>query len=202
MKPLSSALSSASSAVALWILLSSSFEEKAVEAFFQSSAFAPSRRQLTGKSSIIPSQDRVGYVLPELRKRRRGSSLFASSSFYEESDSFDDEDDDDDDDLIDPDSLGDWRTFRRNLAAGITSGITEAAEGQPETTTQKTVSVSKENEDLLKTQNEELAKEYLSGVWAHTTSTVSLWCIGVFLTLSLLSDMFSPLTPRRCAFSL
>ena len=75
------------------------------------------------------------------------------------------EDDDDDDEMIDPDSLGDWRAFRRNLAVSSTD---------PEKTkkTPSKQSVSRQNEELLKSQNEELAKEYTTGVWAHEVSTV------------------------------
>ena len=82
-----------------------------------------------------------------ITRQRRLSSLFAY-----------DDDDDDDDDEIDPDSLGDWRAFRRSLAT------TEA-------TTQEADSSSPENELVLRTQNEALAKEYKT-VWAHETSTV------------------------------
>lgn len=59
------------------------------------------------------------------------------------------------DDEIDPDSLGDWRAFRRSLA-GLTT----------------TVAGCIENERVLRTQNEALADEYRTGVWAHETSTV------------------------------
>jgi hypothetical protein len=58
---------------------------------------------------------------------------------------------------IDVDSLGDWRVFRRNLA-GLT---TQESPG------------CTENERVLRKQNEALANEYHSGVWAHETSTVS-----------------------------
>jgi hypothetical protein len=61
------------------------------------------------------------------------------------------------DDEIDVDSLGDWRAFRRNLA-GLT---TQESPG------------CTENEQVLRKQNEALANEYHSGVWAHETSTVS-----------------------------
>jgi hypothetical protein len=62
-------------------------------------------------------------------------------------------------DEIDVDSLGDWRVFRRNLA-----GLTTQESGSPGCT---------ENEQVLRKQNEALANEYHSGVWAHETSTVS-----------------------------
>ena len=114
------------------------------------------------------------------------SSLFSQGSSFDFTPSFDDEDeeeeeddddDDDDDDeddeiRIDPDSLGDWRTFRRNLAAtpetAETAGMEVSANNAEETTV-----VRKEhpNEKVLKAQNEELALEY-TGVWAHETSTV------------------------------
>jgi hypothetical protein len=106
--------------------------------------------------------------------RQRQSPLYYSIYDDDEDDDEDDDDDDDEDedDVIDADSLGDWRTFRRNLASptlpnGAASQFEEFGAAVP-----KTKSVSKANEDLLQTQNEQLAKEYLSGVWAHETSTV------------------------------
>lgn len=88
-----------------------------------------------------------------------------------EKDDFD-ADDDDDDVSIDPDSLGDWRAFRRNLAQsgiGVSESSSESAEGgskekKPEA---KPKSVSKRNEELLMSQNKALANEYRTGVWAH-----------------------------------
>lgn len=78
----------------------------------------------------------------------------------------DEEEDDDEDDLIDADSLGDWRAFRRNLA-----GSTESSEESGTVDKSPKKSVSKENEALLQLQNEELAEEYRTGVWAHEIST-------------------------------
>ena len=57
------------------------------------------------------------------------------------------------------DELSDWREFRSKLMA------TTSGESRPK-------SVSKKNEALLKEQNDVLAKEYASGVWAHTTPEV------------------------------
>jgi hypothetical protein len=114
---------------------------------------------------------------------KSSSSLFSSLDFTpsfddeEEDDDEDDEEDDDEDDeiRIDPDSLGDWRTFRRNLAATPETAeeIVTSVEG---TTTEETTTVRMEqpNEKVLKAQSEELAKEY-TGVWAHETSTVSIY---------------------------
>ena len=73
---------------------------------------------------------------------------------------------------IDTDGLGDWRAFRLNLAE---SGVASAS-----TTRTKTVpkSISKENEEILRSQSQELADEFSTGVWAHETFTVrpkNLW---------------------------
>lgn len=84
------------------------------------------------------------------------------------------DDDEDDDDYIDTESLGDWRNFRRSLTQ-LSTDQEEATEGEsegPRTKRSTTVSVSKENEDLLLSQNEELHKEYKTGVWAHQVATV------------------------------
>ena len=96
-------------------------------------------------------------------------------------------DDDDEGEYIE-DNLGDWRTFRMNLAESGLPTIpvgTLPTESSDATETKKRKelqqqqqqahnhvgtrpkSVSKQNENLLKLQNEKLANEYLSGVWAH-----------------------------------
>ena len=107
--------------------------------------------------------------------------------------------DDDDDDYIDEDSLGDWRSFRMNLANSVASGDSsiggvtsssiidgidlsdDEAVSSTETTPtnnndqvvsqKRPKSVSKQNEELLSAQNSALAQEYLNGVWAHDTSS-------------------------------
>ena len=88
------------------------------------------------------------------------------------------------DENIDVNSLGDWRTFRRNLAeTGLPSksssstltteldleSLTEEKEESQSYPTPRPKSVSKKNEEILKDQNNQLAYEYLTGVWAHTT---------------------------------
>jgi hypothetical protein len=120
--------------------------------------------------------------LPFLSSRQ--SSLCLKGSLFDFDPSFDDDEADDDDEEddeededeeahIDPDSLGDWRTFRRNLA----SNPERQQETPPE---QPQRSVSRENEQLLKSQSEELALEYTAGVWAHETSTVcTSFCVCV-----------------------
>ena len=67
-----------------------------------------------------------------------------------------------DDEEIDDSSLGDWRKFRASLIDGGLPGSTE----QKEKPSKK--SVAEKNEELLAQQNEKLAEEYRSGVWAHT----------------------------------
>jgi hypothetical protein len=105
------------------------------------------------------------------------SALFLQDSTFDFTPSYDDEDDeddddeddddDDDDDEIDPDSLGDWRTFRRNLAADPAS-----EKENEEATTAAAPREDRPNEKVLQSQSEELALEYSKGVWAHCTSTV------------------------------
>jgi hypothetical protein len=55
---------------------------------------------------------------------------------------------------------GDWRAFRRSLTKS------------EQTPKQQRLAVAKQNEKVLESQNESLAAEYRSGVWAHETSTV------------------------------
>jgi len=97
---------------------------------------------------------------------RRRSYIFPlyMGSWYDDDK---EEEEDDDDDMIDPDSLGDWRAFRRNLAVS-------SSDPKKEEKTPSKRSVSRQNEELLSSQNEELANEYKTGVWAHETSTVSV----------------------------
>ena len=120
--------------------------------------------------------------------RQRQSPLYYSTFDGDEDE--EDEDDDDDDEIIDADSLGDWRTFRRNLASAPTEGAASQLE-EFGASVPKTKSVSKANEKLLRSQNEKLAEEYISGVWAHETSTVrtcssrnAVCCnVGLFIIL-------------------
>ena len=95
-----------------------------------------------------------------------------------------DDDDDDDDDEYDDIQLGDWRQFRMNLAeTGIKTpqDVRKPAEDKDESANsaiseepKRPRSVSKKNEELLKSQNQQLADEYLSGVWAHEISEPEL----------------------------
>lgn len=117
--------------------------------------------------------------IPWLSQCQQGTSSAAqrhTSCLYNSVDDYldADEDEEDDDEYIDTDSLGDWRNFRRSLSM-LEDSSAVAAEEESSTKSLKasTKTVSKENEDLLKSQNEELHEEYKSGVWAHETSTVS-----------------------------
>lgn len=123
----------------------------------------------------------------QLEERRKNKSSRLYNALRDDDE---DEDDEDDDEYIDTASLGDWRSFRRSLAmtassseedesssASSSSANTAAAKKKKKSVTRTTtsttavVSVSKENEELLASQNEELHEEYKSGVWAHLTST-------------------------------
>ena len=83
----------------------------------------------------------------------------------------DDDDDDDDDEYIDTDSLGDWRNFRRSL-----STIIETDDGNNliDNKDYRDESCKKTNEEALTKQDKKLAEEYVTGAWAHVTSTVSI----------------------------
>ena len=107
------------------------------------------------------------------------------------------DDDDEDDDYIDDADLGDWRSFRKTLVdsnfsdeqsdqttdgfigegvdnsdIGDISDIKSSSQDTP-AKEKRPKSVSKANEELLKTQSESLAKEYVNGIWAHVSSFVS-----------------------------
>jgi hypothetical protein len=88
---------------------------------------------------------------------------------YSNDDDDDDDDDGDDGEYIDSDSLGDWRNFRRSLSTTIE---TDDDDNLIDNVDYRDESSKKKNEEALKKQDKELAKEYASGAWAHVTSTV------------------------------
>jgi hypothetical protein len=127
--------------------------------------------------SLLPSQKRVVALLPRVASscRRRTTRLhYSVFDDDEENDEDDDDEEEDDDEYIDSEALGDWRTFRRNLA---TSAVSDNNDESSTSKKSRKKSVSKGNEELLLSQNEKLAKEYMTGVWAHETSTVSIHII-------------------------
>jgi len=122
--------------------------------------------------SLLPSATKM-----ETPNRLPGFVLSSSGNDDEE------DEEEDEEESIDPDSLGDWRAFRMNLAnadptatsASSIDGLdledagdASAAAAFPTSTTKsRPKSVSKENEELLATQNSAMADEYLNGAWAH-----------------------------------
>eukprot|EP00521_Asterionellopsis_glacialis_P006257 CAMPEP_0195281968 /NCGR_PEP_ID=MMETSP0707-20130614/1058_1 /TAXON_ID=33640 /ORGANISM="Asterionellopsis glacialis, Strain CCMP134" /LENGTH=525 /DNA_ID=CAMNT_0040340913 /DNA_START=77 /DNA_END=1654 /DNA_ORIENTATION=- len=133
-----------------------------------------------------PTRRRVSFVHPT-------TTTTLASSYYKDDD---EDDDDDEEDEIDLNSLGDWRTFRKNLAStGITTPQQQQQQSQQqggdtspppkEDVEQTRVSVSKENEKLLQSQNKELAQEYMTGVWAHKTSVPEVGGLIVRLPLEI-----------------
>mmetsp|Transcript_17132 Transcript_17132/g.23544 ORF Transcript_17132/g.23544 Transcript_17132/m.23544 type:complete len:485 (-) Transcript_17132:162-1616(-) len=150
-------------------------------AVYQDNSF----HEVNAFTTHLPSSTRFAQHKRNVISARIQKKLFMS---YNEDDDFDDEDDDD---IIDPNTLGDWRQFRMNLAeTGLSSTPSTAEEGwidddgkviESSSSTsssdmsnnsaaeekKRPKSVSKKNEELLKSQNEELAEEYITGVWAH-----------------------------------
>lgn len=117
------------------------------------------------------------------------------------------DDDDEDDDYIDDADLGDWRSFRKTLVdsnfsdeqsdqttdgfigegvdnsdIGDISDIKSSSQDTP-AKEKRPKSVSKANEELLKTQSESLAKEYVNGIWAHVSSFAEIGGLVVRLPL-------------------
>ena len=113
--------------------------------------------------------------------RNRHWILFASNSAFED----EEEEEEEDDDHIDLEALGDWRAFRKSLTEdSLKTAVTSSEENESfKKTTKRRRSVSRENEELLQQQNEELAAEYLEGVWAHETATVRA-CLFCYVFLS------------------
>lgn len=133
-------------------------------------AFVPPFQVGNQKSPFLMKQNIISV-------RKTTCRCYSGSSFY---DDFDNDDEDDDDDMIDVDSLGDWRDFRRNLAKSIPQDDEDDIQ---EIATVRT-SGSKENEELLTSQSKELGEEYKNGVWAHVVSTVSCYFFVNDLRLS------------------
>jgi hypothetical protein len=92
---------------------------------------------------------------------------------------FDNDDIEDEDDYIDSTELGDWRKFRMNLAETGTASDKKTSSEAPRK------SVSKENEEVLRSQSKTLAEEYESGIWAHEAPKVCIFYLvsyAYFLT--------------------
>ena len=97
------------------------------------------------------------------------------------------DDDDDDDEYISDDELGDWRTFRSTLVGNGLSSPEDIDTTNKEENTEGgddivAVESNKKEEkqnvspnvELLFSQSDELAEEYLSGAWAHEAPHVEV----------------------------
>lgn len=96
----------------------------------------------------------------------------SGENFYNDFEGFDNDGDNDDeeedsDGYIDSDDLGDWRKFRMNLAESGSPTDKKSGDSPRK-------SVSKENEEVLRSQSTVLADEYESGIWAHEAPAVSV----------------------------
>lgn len=146
---------------------------------------------LASTSTLLPRSSRSSLAWDSSRSTCRQRTILGNALSNDE-----DEDDEDEDDYIDTESLGDWRNFRRSLTIDGEATANESINKPTRNT--KTSTISKENEELLASQNEQLHQEFKSGVWAHETSTVSgILCYGVersalFSRFSLYSLSYSP----------
>lgn len=110
--------------------------------------------------------------LVALRAASATTRLYSSSeeNFYNDFEGFDDDgenDEEDSDGYIDSDNLGDWRKFRMNLAESGSPTDKKSGDSPRK-------SVSKENEEVLRSQSTVLADEYESGIWAHEAPAVRI----------------------------
>ena len=122
--------------------------------------------------SLWLTQKGAAFTAPSVlsRSSRQTTQVFSSSSpdnYYNDFEGYGDNDGDDDDGYIDTDNLGDWRTFRMNLSE---TGV--ATDKKQDSVPRK--SVSKANEEVLRSQSEALSEEYINGVWSHESPVVSL----------------------------
>ncbi|KAG7348302.1 ACR COG1678 domain containing protein [Nitzschia inconspicua] len=183
------------------VVASSISSSRIVVSSFSSRSFVPTR---------ILAESRSVHTL------RKTTPLFSLEYPSFDGEDEDDDENDDEDEYIDTDTLGDWRNFRRSLTLVMEEDEINA-DGDSDTTTslssktqvstkdgdaeqlskpksksqKKSVSVksvSKDNEEVLKSQNKNLAEEYLNGVWAHETSTPEVG--GLVIRMPLEVELF------------
>lgn len=146
--------------IALLLLLR---EESVVEAF-------------SCRSLYWARKTRVPFAAPSTTAATTCSSTRLASTFYNDFEGYNVDDDDDDDDNEDEEDEEeddefllvddrDWRTFRKNLSL-------QEKEDDGSGRNQPPSSVSKENEEVLESQSQQLYTEYKKGIWAHETATV------------------------------
>lgn len=119
--------------------------------------------------SVVSVQQKSAFV-----KCRRGQlplqPLHAAGTGNNEDET--DEDEDGDEEELNADSLGDWRKFRASLIdGGLPSDkpkTVDSSSSSKKLSSKK--SVAAKNEELLAKQNQALAEEYRTGVWAHKIS--------------------------------
>jgi len=71
--------------------------------------------------------------------------------------------------------LGDWRKFRAALIdGGLPGELPSTSDGQENVQKRKQKAVAEMNAALLAKQNQKLAEEYRTGVWAHTIGQVEV----------------------------
>jgi len=152
---------------------------------YQTNGFVPSslNRYSSSQSSFGLERQICNLESPK-RYQRRSTKAFLYGDAYDE-----DEDDDDDDDYIDTDSLGDWRNFRRSLTIDETNDISddndseESKKDSPAASLLDNEREVTDNERVLEEQNQALAEEYASGVWAHQVPTPEVGGLVVRLPL-------------------
>jgi len=144
-------------------------------------------------STVSPSFQARGIAVPtnQLVPYPRSQSTFALRASSDDKE--DDDDDDDEESSIDDTSLGDWRKFRASLIDGglpsaPSSTATTTKTAGSSTKSNKKKSVAAKNEELLAKQNEKLAEEYRTGVWAHTVPDAEVG--GLLCRLPLEAELF------------
>lgn len=160
-------------------------------------AFVPSWNHPIRRRSITVSSFRV-------EKYSKLEQPFLFLHFSKKNDEYDD--DDDDEYIIDEQSLGDWRSFRATLIGS--SSIISSKDGllldddnnenndsidnnstnqSPMIGPSRPKSVSKENEDLLRSQSDILAEEY-KDIWCHELSIPEIG--GLVIRLPLEAEIY------------
>lgn len=162
-------------------------------------AFVVNGRNVRSIEGRIATTKSLSYPIPNIvfwnvfHGNRRIRKTFLLNSFERQgnNNAKDDEDDDDDEYLeIDPDSLEDWRSFRRSLDRTMYMREQEEIGNDEQQQSPKIVTatsskalasnfssgsgsrVNKDNLNVLKLQNPQLAKEFEATVWAHEIGAV------------------------------
>ena len=139
-------------------------------------SFVLSHRVVEGFTTLVgrETQD-VHSILASVSRPTLRRPCLSTFSLRAGPDDEDDDDDEDDEQDLDDSRLGDWRKFRATLIdGGLPGELSSTSDDQEKAQKKKQKAVPEMNAALLAKQNEKLAEEYRTGVWAHTIGQVEV----------------------------